>query len=77
MRLQAFDCVGIPGFLDERECHRIISHAECLGFIVQRRDRLVDMEIADIVDPIFAEALWRTCGLEWLLQGIRAPLVVW
>jgi len=67
---QAFDCIGIHAFLSSGECGKIIDAAEKQGFSVQRRHQMQNMHWADIVDPLFAEAIWRQCGLDQLLQNM-------
>lgn len=67
---QSFDCVGIPGFFNFKECRQIIEHAEAQGFTMQRRHRMLNLQWADIVDPFFAEAVWQRCGLEDFMRHI-------
>ena len=70
------DCMGIPGLLSKQECNKIIDFAEsstesstCSTFR-DHRSRVVDMSYVDLVDPCFADALWRS-GLGWLLRTMR------
>lgn len=67
---QSFDCVGLPSFFRESECRQIVEHAEGQGFTVQRRHRLLNLQWADIVDPLFAEAIWQQGGLRQFLGNV-------
>mmetsp|Transcript_23311 Transcript_23311/g.59495 ORF Transcript_23311/g.59495 Transcript_23311/m.59495 type:complete len:321 (-) Transcript_23311:51-1013(-) len=67
---QNVDCVGVPDFFYPHQCERIINYAEDQGFSIQQRHRLLDMLWTDIVDPLFAEQLWKCCGLETFLSTI-------
>ncbi|CAJ1352018.1 unnamed protein product [Effrenium voratum] len=56
---QSVDCVGIPNFLSEKECRKIIDFAEAQGFKLQNRHRVLNMMWADLIDPFLSEALWE------------------
>lgn len=70
MYFQSMDCVGLPDFFSSRECRRLIKLAEAQGSFTHHRQRVMDLQWADVVDPHFSEAIWRTCGLGWFLRAI-------
>lgn len=63
------DCMGIPSFLRPSECGQIIRVAEQIGWRRAFKPGLQDELQCEITDPHFAEALWHTCGLEWLFRS--------
>lgn len=70
MYFQSIDCVSLPRFFSPRECRQIIDFAEAQGFTTQQRQRVLNIQWTDIVDPFFAEAIWQVCGLGWFLRTI-------
>mmetsp|Transcript_34717 Transcript_34717/g.79580 ORF Transcript_34717/g.79580 Transcript_34717/m.79580 type:complete len:310 (+) Transcript_34717:90-1019(+) len=68
---QNVDCVGLPNFFTVEECRRIIDFAEAQGFHHHRRERVMNLLWADLVDPTFAQAIWSYCGLGWFLRTIH------
>eukprot|EP00438_Fugacium_kawagutii_P023136 Skav208945 [mRNA] locus=scaffold1580:7956:11791:- [translate_table: standard] len=55
------DCMGIPSLLSASECKKIIDFAEAsMSFRDHFRMRVVDMSYADLIDPCFADALWKS-----------------
>jgi hypothetical protein len=67
---QNVDCVAVPFFFSKKECQQIIDYAEATQFTHQHRYRAMNYAYQDIVDPFFAEAIWKLCGLEWFLRTI-------
>merc|ERR1719311_636682 len=67
---QNVDCVGLPMFFTPRECRQIIDFAEAQGFQTQHRQRVLNLQWTDIVDPFLAESIWGLCGLGWFLRTI-------
>jgi len=67
---QRVDVVALPSFLLREECGKIVEFAEEQGFNVQRRHRLQNLLWTDIVDPLFAKALWHKCGLEAFFRPV-------
>lgn len=63
--------MGIPSLLSASECKKIIDFAEAsMSFRDHFRMRVVDMSYADLIDPCFADALWKS-GLGWLLRTVK------